>query len=260
MRIVAGFRLFLSTPMTTRSAPEWYNTWFGTHYYDLLYGHRDEQEAAAFVQALLQHLQPTPHATVLDAACGKGRHAILLAEAGLTVTGIDLSYGSISEALAYETADLSFFQHDMRKIFRVRYFDLICNFYTSFGYFENPADDLACIRSFAAGLKPGGKLVIDFLNIYHTLQHLVEDESREIDGIHFIISKSFVNGFLLKKITVIDGDKTHVYEEKVRALERKHFEQYFEKCGLRLMDVFGDYKLSPFHRSSSDRLILIATN
>lgn len=244
--------------MTGNNTQKWYNSWFGTPYYDLLYGHRDEQEASAFVATLITYLHPNTTATILDAACGKGRHAILLADKGFTVTGIDLSAKNIREAQAFENEHLSFFKHDMRNIFRIGYFDLICNFYTSFGYFDDPKDDVACLKAFAAGLKPGGKLVIDFLNIYHILQHLIEDESRTIDGIRFTISKSYSNGFLHKKITISDNGNFSEYHEKVRALELKQFERYLMEAGLHLENIFGDYRLSPFEKSSSDRLILIA--
>ena len=60
----------------------WFETWFSQCYYDILYQHRDEDEAAGFLDALMEKLQPPPNATILDAACGKGRHAIYLAEKG----------------------------------------------------------------------------------------------------------------------------------------------------------------------------------
>jgi 2-polyprenyl-3-methyl-5-hydroxy-6-metoxy-1,4-benzoquinol methylase len=85
---------------------EWFSTWFGTPYYDMLYGHRNEMEAATLVGNLVGFLHPAPHATILDAACGKGRHAILLAEAGFDVTGIDLSFNNIREASAGSTENL----------------------------------------------------------------------------------------------------------------------------------------------------------
>lgn len=245
----------LKQPHTT----EWFYTWFGTPYYDMLYGHRNELEAATLVHNLVSFLRPPPHAGILDAACGKGRHAILLAEAGFDVTGIDLSYNNIREARASTAENLSFFQHDMRKPFRINYFDIIFNFYTSFGYFDDPKDDINCLRSFAAGLKKDGKLVIDFLNIYHTLQHLVEDESRMINNTLFTISKSFADGFLHKRITVRDKGITRQYAEKVRALDQKAFEVYFQRSGLQLQHVFGNYSLEPFEKHTSERLILIAS-
>ena len=77
---------------------DWFHDWFNSPYYHLLYRHRDEQEAAAFIERLIGHLQPPPGSRMLDVACGKGRHAVQLARHGFEVTGIDLSEESIAFA------------------------------------------------------------------------------------------------------------------------------------------------------------------
>jgi len=236
----------------------WYETWFSQPYYDLLYQHRDEDEAAIFITGLLQHLQPQPNATMLDAACGKGRHATYLATKGFEVTGIDLSFSAIKEAKPQENAFLSFFQHDMRNKFRINYFDFIFNFYTSFGYFETTQEDEKCINAFAAGLKPGGKLIIDFLNVLPTLQNFVEDEYKVIGNVHFKITKSYADGMITKKIVVTDNGKQYAFFERVRALQLSNFEKYFNHAGLTIVNTFGDYKLQPYDKINSERLIIIA--
>jgi 2-polyprenyl-3-methyl-5-hydroxy-6-metoxy-1,4-benzoquinol methylase len=76
----------------------WFKDWFNSHYYHLLYQHRDEEEALSFIQRLILHLHPSPGAKMLDVACGKGRHSKALADNGFDVTGIDLSEESIIEA------------------------------------------------------------------------------------------------------------------------------------------------------------------
>lgn len=236
----------------------WFETWFSQCYYDILYQHRDEDEAAAFLDALIGSLNPKPDAQILDAACGKGRHAIYLAEKGFDVTGIDLSESNIREAKIAENEHLSFFTLNMINPFRINYFDFIFNFYTSFGYFENTKDDAQCIKSFAKGLKPGGKLVIDFLNVFTTLQNLVEDEHKIIGDLKFDITKSYINGMISKKIVVQDKNKQYIFNEHVRALQLSNFEQYCSAAGLKIIDTFGNYRLQPFDKLHSERLIIIA--
>ncbi len=75
----------------------WFKDWFNSPYYHQLYFNRDEKEAAAFIDKLINYLQPAPNASMLDVACGKGRHSIHLAEKGFDVTGIDLSEDSIKK-------------------------------------------------------------------------------------------------------------------------------------------------------------------
>ena len=54
----------------------WFESWFNSPYYHLLYRDRDESEARPFIECLTQHLQLPPRARVLDLACGKGRHSL----------------------------------------------------------------------------------------------------------------------------------------------------------------------------------------
>ncbi len=237
---------------------QWFETWFNQQYYDMLYQHRDEDEAAAFLDALITFLHPSPNSSMLDAACGKGRHASYLAEKGFEVTGIDLSFKNIREAKEDETNKLSFFQHDMRNVFRVNYFDFIFNFYTSFGYFTDEKQDIKCIKSFASGLKKEGKLVIDFFNKDYIIKNLSQDMSKKIGDYDFYISKKYEDGFIVKKIEVISALKKEVFYESVRAISHEQFLHYFNLCGLQLVQTFGDYKLNPFDINSSERLILVA--
>ena len=52
----------------------------------------------------------------------------------------------------------------MRLPFRVNYFDLVFNFFTSFGYFETARENDNALRTLKNALRPGGRLVLDYLN------------------------------------------------------------------------------------------------
>ena len=94
--------------------PAWFKDWFNSHYYHLLYQHRDEEEANRFIHTLINYLQPQKGSKMVDIACGKGRHSKALADMGFDVTGIDLSLASIEFAKQDENEHLHFYQHDMR--------------------------------------------------------------------------------------------------------------------------------------------------
>src|SRR3954453_18077113 len=155
---------------------EWFREWFSSPYYDLLYHKRNEQEAAAFVKILIQHLQPPAGSKILDVGCGKSRQAKVLAAMGFDVTGIDLSEPFINEAKKSETENLHFFQHDMRLPFYINYFDYAFNFFTSFGYFHTRREHDAAMRSIAQSLTETGTIVIDYLNTHYAEDHLVQSE------------------------------------------------------------------------------------
>jgi SAM-dependent methyltransferase len=182
----------------------WFRDWFNSAYYHKLYFQRDEKEAAAFIHLLLDHLQPPPDSFIADIACGRGRHSKILAAKGYDVTGIDLSMDSIEFAKQFETEKLHFFQHDMRLPFWINYFDYAFNFFTSFGYFRTEREHYNAVRTIAHSLKPGGVLVIDYLNVHYAEDHLVHKSEKEIDGINYYITKWFDETHFYKKIIVED--------------------------------------------------------
>lgn len=238
---------------------EWFEDWFNSPYYHLLYSHRDEEEANRFMQNLLTRLSPQPHSRILDLACGKGRHAQFIASKGFDVIGIDLSENSITEALHKSTANLQFFEHDMRFPFRINYFDYVFNLFTSFGYFNTVRDEVNTIKSVALDLKPDGILVIDFFNAAKVIQLVGNcSDKKTIDSKHFEWKKSVVDKHVIKDIMVTDEGVVHHYREQVHLLEQRDFETYFKQAGLTLIETFGDYNLSPFELHASDRLIMVA--
>lgn len=239
----------------------WFKDWFNSPYYHLLYNNRDDREAAAFIDKLLTYLQPAPDAEMLDVACGRGRHAKYLADKGYYVTGIDLSIESINVAKKLENDHLSFFQHDMRLPFRVNYFDVVFNFFTSFGYFETQRENDNALRTLANALKPGGKLVLDYLNSSYVATHLVNDEVKEKDNIVFDIRRELKAHKFMKQISILDKEKMRraTYTESVNAFTRPEFEAMFAKQGLAITEIFGDYHFNSYDEQRSPRLIIIAT-
>src|ERR1041385_9442609 len=75
-------------PTTTHTGS--LNDWFDSIHYQRLYGHRNQTEAASFIDALIRQLDLAMGARLLDVACGTGRHAKHLASKGFQVTGFDL--------------------------------------------------------------------------------------------------------------------------------------------------------------------------
>lgn len=239
---------------------QWFKDWFNTPYYHQLYFKRDEKEAAAFIDALIAYLQPPPGSRMLDVACGKGRHSIQLAQKGFDVTGIDLSEDSIAEAKQSEQDNLQFFQHDMRLPFWMNYFDYAFNFFTSFGYFRTRREHDNAIRTIAQSMKPGGTLVMDYLNVHYAEDHLVHQLEKEIDGVNYYITKWFDETHFYKKIVVEDEalDAPLEYTEKVAKFSLGDFTEMFAYQGLQLQEVFGDYAFGHYDVRKSPRMVMRA--
>lgn len=77
---------------------------------------------------------------MLELGCGTGRHARYLASKGFQVTGLDLAFSSIREARRSQLPGVKFFEHHMRAPFGTNAFDYVFNFFTSFAYFDEPAE------------------------------------------------------------------------------------------------------------------------
>lgn len=236
---------------------DWFEGWFDSPWYHLLYQNRDELEAEAFVAVLMEKLRiPVPSA-VLDLACGKGRHARFIHGLGHQVLGVDLSPNSIASAKAWEENGLSFQTGDMRQPQGNEDFDLVLNLFTSFGYFDSEEDNLRVLAAIKQSLRPGGLLLLDFMNTPKVIRQLIPENRVERNGISFLLRRSIENGCIVKTISFEAGGRQHQYFERVQALTREDFLRYFIKCGLELVLLSGNYAMEPFREESSDRMIFL---
>ncbi|MCD9577164.1 class I SAM-dependent methyltransferase [Flavobacterium soyae] len=245
-----------STPNQDRNTENWFTSWFDTPYYHILYKDRNYREAQIFMDNLTHYLNLPEKAKVLDLACGKGRHSIYLNQLGFNVLGADLSENSIAEANKNSNENLHFKVHDMREPFEEK-FDAIFNLFTSFGYFESDDDNLTTLKAIKESLSEYGFAVIDFMNVNQVIETLVPQEVKTVDGIDFHIKRYVEDGHIFKEIDFEDQGRKFHFTEKVKALTLKDFQDLMNEAGIYLLDIFGDYKLKKFHKTESERLIMI---
>jgi len=240
----------------TKNKSEWYIDWFNSPFYHQLYKERDYSEATYFMNNLVSYLKIPKDTTILDLACGRGRHSLYLSKIGYNVTGIDISKENIAEAKKNQSDRLNYIIHDMRQPLSYQ-FDLILNLFTSFGYYYNDIDNLHIIRSIKCNLNITGKAVIDFFNVDYVLNNLIEHEEKVIDDTKFTINRYLVDNLLVKDIKIESNNKLYEFQEKVKAYRIEDFLSMFKECGLMLKENFGDYKLNNFNKNSSPRLIMV---
>ena len=245
-----------SNQNTNSKSENWFESWFDTPYYHILYKDRDYAEAQIFIDNITQYLNLPNGAKVLDLACGKGRHSMYLNKLGYDVIGADLSENSILEAKKSENNTLHFQVHDMRKTLSQQ-FDAIFNMFTSFGYFENDADNLTTLQSIKANLSEYGFAVIDFMNVENVIEKLIPEETKIVDSISFLIKRYAKDGYIFKEISFQDNKNQYNFTERVRALTLQNFEDLMAEAEIDLLDIFGDYKLGKFNKKTSERLIMI---
>jgi SAM-dependent methyltransferase len=241
---------------TAKNSENWFSTWFDSPYYHILYKNRNEEEAQVFMDNITNYLNMPENGSILDLACGKGRHSIYLNKLGYQVTGVDLSVNSI--AIAYESSNesLQFKTHDMREPMNETY-DAVFNLFTSFGYFDTYEDNIKTLKAIKDSINEYGFGVIDFFNADFIIENLVAEETKEIDGITFNIKRFVENKKIIKEIRFEDKGETYNFTEKVSAFTLSDFESMMEEADIFLLEIFGDYKLRKFYKTQSERLIMI---
>jgi SAM-dependent methyltransferase len=236
----------------------WFASWFDTDYYHILYKDRDMDEARRFVGNLCRNLALPPGATILDLACGKGRHSLTFHNLGFEVTGADLSENSILEASKKAKKGLRFVVHDMRDIIPGAFFDAVFNIFTSFGYFDSTEDNIRVIQSVHSMLNRDGLFVIDFMNASKVIRTLEPEAILSKGGLDFHIKKRYDGQFIYKDIRFEDHGKAYHFIERVQAFTEKDFRAMLEVNGFEILRTFGDFDLHPFNVVESDRLIVVA--
>jgi len=109
----------------------------------------------------------SPKARVLEAGCGFGQWAFLIADRGYSVVGIDIARKAIETAQDYAAKkgvkNCHFCCANLRDIpFKDGYFDYIF----SFGLIEHFEDPNKILSEFHRVLKPGGRIFISVPNCY----------------------------------------------------------------------------------------------
>jgi 2-polyprenyl-3-methyl-5-hydroxy-6-metoxy-1,4-benzoquinol methylase len=240
----------------------WYKDWFNTPYYHLLYSNRDNTEATLFIEKLIGYLNPINNSTMLDVACGKGRHSKALAEMGFDVTGIDLSSASIEEAKQMEGKNLHFYEHDMRLPFWINYYHFAFNFFTSFGYFNTQREHNNTIRTIAQSMRTNGVFVIDYLNAHFAEKNIEKNSIVQLENnVCFHISKWHTENHFFKQIQVTDAKNKapkHLYTERVAKFSLADFSEMMSYQNLQIQEVFGDYNLGQYKLNDSPRMIILA--
>jgi SAM-dependent methyltransferase len=122
--------------------------------------------------------------SILDLACGPGRHSITLAMRGFRVTGVDLSpflLAKAKERAEVAGVEIEWIHDDMRRFSRSKAFDLCLSMFTSFGYFENKEDDITVLRNIHDSLVSGGTCLIDVVGKEWLAKHFLPTSSRELN-------------------------------------------------------------------------------
>lgn len=121
-------------------------------------------DATEEVAKIIKLLAIQPGASILDLGCGIGRISLEFARRGFRVTGVDRTTSYLEQARQQaekENLNIELVHGDMRDFVRPDAFDGVVSVYTTFGYFEDPADDRRVVDNVYKSLRPEGTFLID---------------------------------------------------------------------------------------------------
>jgi 2-polyprenyl-3-methyl-5-hydroxy-6-metoxy-1,4-benzoquinol methylase len=239
----------------------WYNDWFNSENYLKVYRHRDESEAERLVDLIAKNLILAPNSSVLDMACGAGRHPIIFAKLGFDVTAVDLSQRLISEAkkdALQNGVKIDFILSDILEYNPVKHFDLVVNLFTSIGYFESDEENYAVIKKAYSFVKQEGYFVLDYFNKDFLLKNLIPTTIFSENGLRITQNRSAEGTRIVKKIQIENKASIEEFYESVRLYSNDEILRFISNSGFTVEKLYGDYFGSNYDSETSQRLIIFA--
>ncbi len=238
--------------------PNWYAESFG-ELYSLIYAHRSVEAARDEVRFAAEAVKLQPTDRVLDLACGGGRHMTHLHPNVDFLVGLDYSSTLLAMAQRERGESFRLVRADMRAVPFVAAFDVVFNFFTSFGYFRHEDENRMTVQSVARSLRSEGRFFIDYINP-DAVRRGLEPHSVRKAGLYTVDDTRWIddNEGRINKRTRVSRENRYVatFEESVRLYAPEEFEQLLLQGGLRIERFYGDFSgadLSP----DSQRMIAV---
>lgn len=240
----------------------WFARWFNDDYL-ALYSTRDGAEAERQLSFIRSVAPPDQFPRLVDIACGGGRHIAAAARAGYDCVGIDLSPSLLATARSH-LPGARLVRGDMRSLpFASSAFDLALSLFTSIGYFDSDNDHIAVAAEWRRVLRPGGKIIVDYLNPHTVLNSLVPEEERIVGEKTAKIKRYYDRDRrrLIKEIELYfkhSDSKTENYLESVRVFSVDELKMLLTGAGFSTVETFGGSDGQPFDCDSA-RLVLVGS-
>lgn len=239
--------------------------WWKTHFnQQSLEGYGLPKKNQAEVRAVGRLLGLKAPASILDLCCGAGRHALGLAALGHRVTGLDWSKDLLSAAqssAAGRDLRLKFQRGDMRKLAFGPRFDAVINLFTSFGYFETEAADLAVLRGVRRSLRPGGLFLIDLLNKEWLMRHFTptfwqKNPEGDVLKAHNRLSFDLKSSRLDNQRTVFTKTGKRETHLRFKVYTLHDLDRLLKASGLQTRQVWGGFDGRPYALDSFRMIVL----
>ncbi|KPL18091.1 MAG: hypothetical protein AMJ92_09640 [candidate division Zixibacteria bacterium SM23_81] len=228
-----------------------------------LFARRHWEDASLEVDGVLRLTEIPAGSRVLDLCCGPGRHSLELARRGFQVTAVDRNTEYLDRAKIQaekEALEIEFVQEDMRRFRRSSAFHLALNLYTSFGYFEDPQEDLQVAENLSASLKSGGKLIMEMMGREVLARIFRERDWRHTDEGDFLLEERQISPdwtWMENKWILIKNQKIRAFQLSLRLYGASDLAQLLRESGFPDVRQFGSLQGTPYDHTAK-RLVILA--
>lgn len=234
--------------------------WFDSPYFDRYSNERVGKALARFLENICSKLQLVSGSPALHVGCGNGSVTRLLERCDIEVTGIDQTPQQISRAIEHSSETMQFFLHDLRLPFWINYFQSAFILDSYFGFYRTEREHYNAVRTVASSLRPGGILVIDYLNVHFEEDNLQYRNDFDIGNVSYQTTNWMDETHFYHKFSIEDEEQQEPLEfiEKKTKLSLGDFNDMLAFHELQVQQVFGDYELGNYDVRKSPRLIIVA--
>src|SRR5579864_2209127 len=242
---------------------EWYeNEDFWRDLYSCMFSAERFSASKEEVSEIIALTQCT-RGTLLDLCCGPGRHALEFAQRGFQVTGVDKSeflLGQARERASQANISVEWVQQDMRLFQRPSVFDLVCNLYTSFGYFEDERDNFQVLLNIYENLKENGVLIIEVVGkerLARTWQNSICTELA--DGSLLVQRPQLLHDWsrVSSEWTLVKDGRAQSFTFEHSIYSGRELKDLLFRAGFKLVQLFGSLQGSPYDLNAA-RLVAVA--
>lgn len=248
--------------MNTDIDVPWWRTnydWQGAKDYLDLYRPHLDKVAAQEATEIVKYLRLERGKSILDLACGYGRHAIPLAKMGYKVMGIDASRHMLE--LARDTArekqaQLDLKLMDMRELRGDGEYDLALCLFSSWGYFTSDEENADVLARVAKATRKDGAFVLEVRNPANT-EGDVTVERPEFTCTAGTVWAPDHKGVVMTQAFVFPDGSERTYTHRVKVYQAEDLSLLLRRAGfsaVTMMSDFGGSHPGPF----APRLVAVA--
>jgi SAM-dependent methyltransferase len=228
----------------------------------LLFNSERIQSAGQEVEQIVSLLKLEPGVSICDLCCGPGRHSLELGRLGYHVTGVDRTglYLEQAKQKANEQGlNIRFVQDDMRRFCEQKAFDAVINVFTSFGYFEEAADDKRVLENVYKSLKEDGKFLIDIVGKELLARIFQEKRWREESGVILLEETKLSEDWssIENRWIIIRDAEREEFRFSLRLYSAAQLSELLKSCGFGRVEIYGDLSGSPYDQTAK-RLVVVA--